>query len=82
MTTIQLILTSWLIGAVIHGSNTINNLKKNERTGRSLCVSGFLDHLETFLGRSLKPKKAGRKPKKKIGMVSPDFNLCRNNDLI
>ncbi|MDA3898515.1 MAG: hypothetical protein PF482_20440 [Desulfobacteraceae bacterium] len=40
----------------------ISDMQKHERTGRPLCAPGFLDHLEMYLGRPLKPKKAGRKP--------------------
>ena len=42
----------------------INDMRKHERTGRPLCAPGFLNQLESLLGRPLKPKKAGRKPKK------------------
>ena len=42
----------------------INDMRKHERTGRPLCTSWFLEQLEAFLDRPLKPKKAGRKPKK------------------
>ena len=42
----------------------INDIQKHERTGRPLCAPYFLDQLEALLGRPLKPKKAGRKPKK------------------
>ncbi|MDA3896600.1 MAG: transposase [Desulfobacteraceae bacterium] len=42
----------------------ISDMQKHERTGRPLCTSWFLGQLEDLLGRPLKPKKAGRKPKK------------------
>jgi putative transposase len=42
----------------------ISDMRKHERTGRPLCAPWFLDHLEVLLNRKLKPKKAGRKPKK------------------
>lgn len=42
----------------------INDMQKHERTGRPLCAPWFLDQLETLLDRPLRPKKAGRKPKK------------------
>ena len=41
-----------------------SDLRKHERTGRPLCAPWFLDRLEVLLDRRLKPKKAGRKPKK------------------
>jgi putative transposase len=45
-------------------ADEINNMRKHERTGRPLCAPLFLDQLEVLLDRQLKPKKAGRKPKK------------------
>jgi hypothetical protein len=43
----------------------ISDMRKHERTGRRpLCAPWFFDHLEVLLNRKLKPKKAGRKPKK------------------
>ena len=42
----------------------ISDMRKHERTGRPLCAPLFLDQLEVLLNRRLKPKKAGRKPKK------------------
>jgi putative transposase len=40
-----------------------NHLLKHERTGRPLCEPSFLERLEVFLDRPLKPQKPGRKPK-------------------
>jgi len=42
----------------------INAMQKHERTGRPLCIPRFLEQLEVALDLPLKPKKAGRKPKK------------------
>ena len=42
----------------------IKMLQQHERTGRPLGGESFLTRLEKSLGRFLKPKKAGRKPKK------------------
>ncbi len=41
-------------------------LRRHERTGRALGSENFVVRLEKILGRMLRPKKAGRKPKKKI----------------
>jgi len=50
-------------------------MRGHEHTGRPLGSGSFVENLENTLGRVLKPKKAGRRPKKsaEIGMVSPDF---------
>ena len=40
-----------------------DELRKHARTGRPLGSDSFLTHLESFTGRSLKCKRAGRKPK-------------------
>ncbi len=42
----------------------IKMLQQHERTGRPLGNESFLTRLEKSLGRLLKPKKPGRKPKK------------------
>ena len=42
----------------------INMLQQHERTGRPLGNESLLTRLEKSLGRFLKPKKPGRKPKK------------------
>jgi len=39
-------------------------LQLHERTGRPLGSDGFLTRLEKAIGRILKPKRPGRKPKK------------------
>jgi len=41
-------------------------LRKHEQTGRPLGSENFVVKLEKILDRMLRPKKAGRKPKKKI----------------
>lgn len=49
------------------------SLQKHERTGRPLGGINFITELERKTGRTLLPKKAGRKPlNKEIGRVSPD----------
>ena len=40
-------------------------LRGHERTGRPLGSVRFVNRLESLLGRPLKPRKAGRKPKRK-----------------
>ncbi len=42
----------------------IKMLQQHERTGRPLGSEGFLTRLEKSIGRLLKPKRPGRKPKK------------------
>ncbi|MHC4455144.1 MAG: transposase, partial [Planctomycetota bacterium] len=42
----------------------IKMLQQHERTGRPLGSYGFLTRLEKSIGRLLKPKRPGRKPKK------------------
>lgn len=42
----------------------IELLKKHESTGRPLGAESFLDRLETKLGRNVKPRSPGRKPRK------------------
>jgi len=42
----------------------IKMLQQHERTGRPLGSDGFLIRLEKSIGRLLKPKRPGRKPKK------------------
>jgi len=39
----------------------VNALRRHTRTGRPLGSPKFLDHLETHLGRPLRPKKPGRR---------------------
>ena len=43
----------------------IIEMRKHEKTGRPLGSGSFVENLENTLGRILKPKKAGRKPKSK-----------------
>jgi len=43
----------------------IAEMRKHEKTGRPLGGEGFVESLKNTLGRILKPKKAGRKPKSK-----------------
>jgi putative transposase len=38
----------------------VNALRRNTRTGRPLGGEAFLNLIETFLGRSVRPRKAGR----------------------
>jgi len=40
-------------------------VRQHTRTGRPLCTDSFLEHLETITGRTLRLRKAGRKPKNK-----------------
>ena len=40
-------------------------MRKHEQTGRPLGSESFVESLENMLGRTLKPKRAGRKPKNK-----------------
>jgi hypothetical protein len=37
--------------------------RRHERTGRPLGEPAFLDRMERILGRTVRPAKAGRKPK-------------------
>jgi putative transposase len=41
----------------------IIKMRRHEKTGRPLGSGSFVENLETMLGRILKPKKAGRRPK-------------------
>jgi putative transposase len=41
----------------------ILEMRRHERTGRPLGSGSFVENLETMLGRILKPKRAGRRPK-------------------
>lgn len=41
----------------------LNILKKHEKTGRPLGDTGFIEHIETIVGRPLRPQKPGPKPK-------------------
>jgi len=42
----------------------IKILQQHERTGRPLGSDGFLTRIEKSIGRLLKPKRPGRKPRK------------------
>jgi hypothetical protein len=42
----------------------IKTLQRHERTERPLGSDGFLTRIEKSIGRILKPKRPGRKPKK------------------
>ena len=46
------------------GEEEVKQLRGHERTGRPLGGVDFLESLEKLIGRALKPKKPGRKPKK------------------
>ena len=48
----------------------IKMLQQHERTGRPLGSDGFLIRLEKSIGRLLKPKRPGRKPKKASHLCS------------
>ncbi|MFH1095906.1 MAG: hypothetical protein V1749_00135, partial [Candidatus Desantisbacteria bacterium] len=53
-------------------------IRRTTNIGRPLGFSDFLDKMESLLGRHLRPRKAGRPPKKKeeygeIWDVSPYF---------
>jgi len=41
----------------------IMGMRRHEQTGRPRGSGSFVETLETMLGRILKPKKAGRRPK-------------------
>jgi putative transposase len=41
-------------------------MRKHEQTGRPLGSENFVVNLERILDRMLRPKKAGRKPKKEM----------------
>ena len=43
----------------------IEIVRHHTRTGRPVCTDSFLDHLEAITGRTLRLRKAGRKPKDK-----------------
>ena len=49
--------------AVKTPEETIRRLQKHERTGRPLGDDNFVGELEKLLGRRLRPRKPGRKPK-------------------
>src|SRR5690606_33572303 len=40
----------------------VNHLRRNTQSGRPFGASAFLSRVEHLLGRSLRPKKRGRKP--------------------
>ena len=48
---------------------TGQKLQRHERTGRPLGDKSFLARLESLLNRVLKPRKAGRKPKRQAKLV-------------
>jgi len=50
------------LGAPVREEEIIK-MRRHENTGRPLGSGGFVKNLETMLGRILKPKKAGRRPK-------------------
>jgi putative transposase len=50
------------LGAPVR-EEAIRNMQRHEKTGRPLGSGSFVENLETMLGRILKPKKAGRRPK-------------------
>ena len=50
------------LGAAIR-EEEIMEMRRHEQTGRPLGSGSFVENLETMLGRILKPKKAGRRPK-------------------
>ena len=50
------------LSAVIR-EEEIKEMRRHEQTGRPLGNGSFVENLENILGRILKPKKAGRKPK-------------------
>jgi putative transposase len=41
----------------------IDTLRRHQRTGRPLGDDAFVDHLETILGRPLRRRKPGPKPR-------------------
>jgi len=43
----------------------IKAIRMQTRTGRPCGSAGFVEHLESLLGRVLRPRKRGRKPKRK-----------------
>ena len=45
------------------GEKEIRELGRHEHAGRSLGSGSLVENLEIMLGRILKPKKAGRRPK-------------------
>jgi REP-associated tyrosine transposase len=45
-------------------SAEMDDIRKHEQTGRPLGEVTFVPHLEDLLGRRLRPRKPGRKPKK------------------
>jgi putative transposase len=47
-------------------------IESHQRTGRPLGDGAFVSRLESLTGRPLAKRKAGRKPRAEIGMVSPD----------
>jgi putative transposase len=55
---------SWRRFLAASASETeIDDLRRHERTGRPLAAVPFVKRLEGLLGRPLKSKKPGRKPK-------------------
>ena len=52
----------FLTGAI--SSAELTDIRKHEKTGRPLGDVSFVSHLENLLGRELRPRKPGRKPKK------------------
>ena len=51
-----------LLSAAIR-EEEIMEMRRHEQTGRPLGSGSFVETPETMLGRILKPKKAGRRPK-------------------
>ena len=51
--------------AAVPSPGEIDDIQRHERTGRPLGGSTFVSGLERMLGRSLKPQRPGRRPKKK-----------------
>ncbi len=52
---------SYLAGGL--SGEKLEALRRHTRTGRPLGAECFLDRLEALLGRTLRPRKPGRKPK-------------------
>ena len=50
------------LGAPVRETEIIK-MRRHENTGRPLGSGRFVENLGTMLGRILKPKKAGRRPK-------------------
>ena len=58
----------------------LEDLRRHGRTGRPLGDETFLGRLEVMVGRALKPKKRGPKPKQRTDLSCVSRNTTRNTN--